>query len=131
MICISLYFLTPRVSRWLPCCSLRVIFICIPPSPFPPHQPQHSSYLWQTAVAAAARQPDLLEGQPSHREDQPADPLTLCLILVSSLSRCPGCRLHHLFPSAPELNLIMFYIDQKKIKMYGDPLLLHLKRCLL
>lgn len=47
---------------------------------FPLNQPQHSPHLWQAAVAAAARQPQLLEGQPSNRQDQSASPVTFCLI---------------------------------------------------
>lgn len=46
----------------------------------PPLQPQHTPHLWQAAVAAAVRQPQLLEGQSSNRQDQSASPVTFCLI---------------------------------------------------
>lgn len=44
-----------------------------------PAQPQHTSYLWQAAVAAAAREPHRLEGQPGSRQEQPASPVNLCI----------------------------------------------------
>lgn len=47
---------------------------------FPLDQPQHTPHLWQAAVAAAARQPQLLEGQPSSRQEQSASPVTFCII---------------------------------------------------
>ncbi len=47
---------------------------------FPLNQPQHTPHLWQAAVAAAARQPQLLEGQSSSSQDQSASPVTFRLI---------------------------------------------------
>lgn len=72
-------------------------------------QPQHTSYLWQTAVAAAAREPHRLEGQPSSRQEQPASPVHLCIVPPQSgLSDCPAYQF---------LKAKCFYISSNKIRI--------------
>jgi hypothetical protein len=65
-----------QVWHYAPLSLTRCLHLC-------PHQPQHTPHLRQAAVAAALRQSQLLEGQFGNCEDQPPDPVPLCLRSLS------------------------------------------------
>lgn len=97
-----------QVWHYAPLSLTRCLHLC-------PHQPQHTPHLRQAAVAAALRQSQLLEGQFGNCEDQPPDPVPLCL---RSLSPKPSLKNFPLsFVKLPWLNLRspFFYSPNKRL----------------